>query len=168
MFTNLEVEIDSLPKMEDVTLNLISKQYLKILFFNIFIQYIFLFGFLVIAKIAIKNEQISNYFWVAFSVVLLVLILQSVSTILGFKKRGYALRTHDILYAKGLLSYKKTCVPFIRIQHVEIKQSFIAKQLNLAALHVYTAGESGGDLSISGLTLQEAERINAALTLNLK
>ncbi|WP_034058565.1 PH domain-containing protein [Lacinutrix jangbogonensis] len=167
MFTNLEIDIDALPKTEDVKLRPISKSYLKILFINIFIQYGILFGILTLGRIFIKEERILNVFWYAISLLLILFIFQSIISVLSFKKRGYALRTHDIIYGKGLLNYKKTTVPFIRIQHLETKQSFIAKKFNLASLHVYTAGESGGDLAINGLTLAEATRINELLTTKI-
>lgn len=167
MFSNLEIDINSIPKAEAVLLKSISRNYLKILFINITIQYSILFGILIIANKFIKKNWISNVFWYAILALVILFILQSIVAFLGFKKRGYALRTEDIIYAKGLLNYKKTTVPFIRIQHIETKQSFIAKLFNLASLHVYTAGESGGDLSIDGLTFTEAENINQLLTTKI-
>ena len=167
MFTNTEIDIDSIPKVEIVNLKTISKGYLKILYVNIFIQYIVLFTLLILAKNFIEKEWIDSAFWYAIVFLFLMLIMQFVFTILSFKRRGYALRTHDIIYAQGLLNYKRTTVPFIRIQHTETKQSFIAKKFNLASLHVYTAGESGGDLSINGLTLEEATSINELLTTKI-
>ena len=167
MFTNIEIDIDSIPKAETVKLKPISKSYLKILYINIFIQYSILFGIVILAKNFIKEDWVSNVFWYAIIFLFLLLILQFVISILSFKKRGYALRTHDIIYAQGLLMHKRTTVPFIRIQHLETKQSFIAKKFNLASLHVYTAGESGGDLSINGLTFEEATRINQLLTTKI-
>ena len=167
MFTNLEIDIDTIPKVESVKLISISKRYLKILFINICIQYVILFGFVILVKTFLKEEWVSNVFWYVITVLSLVFVLQCTFIILSFKKRGYALRTQDIIYSQGLLNYKKTTVPFIRIQHLETKQSFIAKKFGLASLHVYTAGESGGDLSISGLTLEEATRINELLTTKI-
>ncbi|WP_055437097.1 PH domain-containing protein [Lacinutrix algicola] len=167
MFTNIEIDIDSIPKAETVKLKPISKSYLKILFINIFIQYSILFGVVILAINFIKEDWVSIVFWYVIIFLFFLLILQFIISILSLKKRGYALRSHDIIYAKGLLIEKRTTVPFIRIQHLETKQSFIAKKFNLASLHVYTAGESGGDLSISGLTLDEATRINQLLTTKI-
>ncbi|WP_052503370.1 PH domain-containing protein [Lacinutrix sp. Hel_I_90] len=164
MFTNSELNIETLPKAEEVILNPISKSYLTILFINIFIQYGILFGFIILARVFLKEAWVINVFWYVLSVLVFLFVFQSTISYLGFKKRGYALRTQDIIYAKGVLNYKRTTVPFIRIQHLETKQSFIAKKLKLASLHVYTAGESGGDLSINGLPMDEADSINALLT----
>ena len=167
MFTNLEIDIDTLPKVEAVKLKPISKSYIKILFINIGIQYGILFGILILARAFVKRDLISHVFWYAFSLLLVLCILQCIICVLSFKKRGYTLRNHDIIYVRGLLNHKRTIVPFIRIQHLETKQSFIAKRFNLASLHLYTAGESGGDLSINGLTLDEATKINEMLTTKI-
>lgn len=164
MFTNLEIDIDTLPKVETVKLKPISNHYLKIIFINISIQYLILFSALILAKTFVKRDWILDVFWYAIIILIILMLFQILMSILSFKKRGYALRTHDIIYAKGLLFHKKTTVPFIRIQHLETKQSFIAKKFNLASLHVFTAGESGGDLSINGLTIKEATSINELLT----
>lgn len=164
MFTNLEINVESLPKAEAVSLKPISKRYLYILSINIAIQYAVLSGLLILAHAFIKREWISSAFYYAIVVLLLLFVFQCIISYLSFKNRGYALRTQDVIYAKGWLNYQRTTVPFIRIQHLEIKQSFIAKKLELASLHVYTAGESGGDLSISGLPMDEADSIHALLT----
>ncbi|WP_290701401.1 PH domain-containing protein [Lacinutrix sp.] len=168
MFANQEIDISTIPKAEIVSLKPISRSYLKILFINNILKYIILFGLIISGNNFLEKEWISNVFWYVIILLVVLFILQSIITVLGFKKRGYALRTHDIIYAKGLLSHKKTIVPFIRIQHTETKQSFIAKLFNLASLNVYTAGESGGDLSINGLTRTEAENINQLLTTKIK
>ncbi|WAC02802.1 PH domain-containing protein [Lacinutrix neustonica] len=164
MFTNSEIKIENLPKAEAVSLNPISKSYLYIISINIAIQYSVLFGLLILAHVFIKKEWVSSAFYYAITVLLLLFVFQCVISYLSFKKRGYALRTQDIIYAKGWLNHQRTTVPFIRIQHLETKQSFIAKKLKLASLYVYTAGESGGDLSISGLPIDEAINIHSLLT----
>ena len=85
MFTNIEIDIDSIPKVETVKLKPISKSYLKILYINIFIQYSILFGIVILAKNFIKEDWVSNVFWYAIIFLFLLLILQFVISILSFK-----------------------------------------------------------------------------------
>jgi membrane protein YdbS with pleckstrin-like domain len=96
-----------------------------------------------------------------------VFALNILLTILSFSKRKYALRTHDIIYTKGFLVNTVTTLPFIRIQHIEISRSFLARKLNLATLNIYSAGSSGENLSIKGLSLEAANRLNDHITSKL-
>lgn len=78
-----------------------------------------------------------------------------------FEREGYALRAHDIAHREGVWWTEQTTVPFSRVQHVEISQGPIAKYFGLGALQVFTAGGSGGDLYISGIAMEEAQRLKA-------
>jgi uncharacterized protein len=78
-----------------------------------------------------------------------------------FEREGYALRAHDIAHRQGVWWTEQTTVPFSRVQHVEISQGPIAKFFGLGALQVFTAGGSGGDLYISGIAMEEAQRLKA-------
>ncbi|WP_299886661.1 PH domain-containing protein [uncultured Lacinutrix sp.] len=163
MFTNNQIDINSIPKLEDISLNPISKKYLNILYLNILLLYSSFIGIIVIINVLVKKDWAKDYFWHALFFLLISFLFQCVITYLGFNKRAYALRTQDVIHTKGLLVHQRTTVPFIRIQHLETKQSFVAKKLKLASLYVYTAGEAGGDLSIKGLPIDEANRINEFL-----
>jgi len=164
MFANLEIDIDTLPKIEAVNLLPISKSYLKVIILNICIQYTILMVSCILVHQFNNNDIASSIFWMAYFILLIVFSIHIIYSALAFKKRGYALRNHDIIYAHGLLTYKIVTVPIIRIQHLETKQSFIAKQFKLASLYVYTAGESGGDLVIKGLPYKTAVELNQLLT----
>ena len=83
--------------------------------------------------------------------------------ILGFPKKGYLLREHDVSYRSGLLFYKLTTIPFNRIQHVEVSQNMIEKSFGLSSVKVFTAGGSVSDLSIPGLLPDKAHQIESFL-----
>jgi membrane protein YdbS with pleckstrin-like domain len=57
-----------------------------------------------------------------------------------------------------------SAVPISRIQHLEISRSWLAIKFELATLKIFTAGESGIDLSIDGLNYNEAKQINDFLS----
>jgi membrane protein YdbS with pleckstrin-like domain len=76
-----------------------------------------------------------------------------------FYREGYAVREKDIIHTRGYWVRTQLTVPYNRVQHVEIEQGPLARALGLGSISVYTAGDSGGDLSISGIEYTEAERI---------
>lgn len=76
-----------------------------------------------------------------------------------FYYEGYAVREKDIIHTKGYWLRTQLTVPYNRVQHVEIEQGPLARAFGLGSISVYTAGDSGGDLSITGIEYPEAERI---------
>ncbi|REG85996.1 PH domain-containing protein [Winogradskyella sediminis] len=159
-FTNSQIHVEDLPHVEDVELKPISKAYLKIIVLNTLLVYSIIFAGLFGLKYLIKEEEFHDNFWYVFLGVLGCCILNFIIALLAFKKRKYALRGFDVIYAKGLIVHALTTVPISRIQHVEESRSWLARQFNLATLKIFTAGEAGSDLSIKGLPHLEAKRIN--------
>ena len=86
-------------------------------------------------------------------------ILALVFNVLGFRRKGYALRERDISFQEGVLWKAHTVIPFHRIQHSEVIQGPIESMFELATLAIYTAGGSASDLTISGLQQEEAHQI---------
>jgi len=77
----------------------------------------------------------------------------------GFRRKQYALRTHDLTYQRGLIRFTVTSIPFNRVQHCEVGQGALERLFELAHLKVYTAGGSSSDLTIPGLPPERASRI---------
>ena len=69
---------------------------------------------------------------------------------------GFALRTHDLVYRNGWLFEKLHVVPLIKVQHCQVKKGPLERRYGLSALRVYTAGVSGADLVLEGLTDEQA------------
>lgn len=160
-FTNLQIQPESLPKLEDLVLKPISKSYLYIIALNKLALYLGLFGLAFGATYFIeKKEAIEINLWYILSLVLIFCVLNFIFTVLAFKKRKYAIREHDVVYAKGLIVNSITTVPISRIQHVEESRSWLARHFGLSTLKIFTAGEAGSDLSINGLNHLEAKGIN--------
>lgn len=97
------------------------------------------------------------------SIFILIFILRFVLVILGFPKKGYLLREHDVSFRSGLLIYKLTTIPFNRIQHVEVSQNMIEKSFGLSRVKIFTAGGSISDLAIPGLLPDKAHQIESFL-----
>ncbi|WP_179353699.1 PH domain-containing protein [Winogradskyella vidalii] len=164
-FTNLQIEIESLPKVEAVNLKPIAKSYFKIIALNKLALYagliVLVFGGRYFME---KNEAVQFNLWYILSAVSVFCILNFVIGYLAFKKRKYAVREHDVIYSKGLIIHSIITVPMSRIQHVEESRSWLARYLDLATLNIYTAGEAGSDLSIKGLPYLEAKEIKEIIS----
>ena len=110
------------------------------------------------------SDHISFKVFIAIpSVFIVLLVWRSVIVILGFPKKGYLLREHDVSFRSGLLFYKLTTIPFNRIQHVEVSQNMIEKAIGLSSVKIFTAGGSISDLSIPGLLPEKAHQIESFL-----
>lgn len=82
---------------------------------------------------------------------------------IGVKRRGFAVRERDIIYASGVLALSTTIVPFTRIQHIALHEGFISRMFQLGDLQIFTAGGSSGSLHIRGIEIAEAKSIKALL-----
>lgn len=163
-FTNNQIDSDAFPKFEEVVLKPISKQYFKIIIINKVLIYGVLFLVLFLAKWYVHKALIQENFWYLLIILLVFCGTNFIIALLSFKKRKYAIREKDVIYAEGLLVSSIITVPISRIQHIEESRSFLARQLNLSTLNIFTAGESGSDLSIKGLPYKTAKQINAFLS----
>ncbi len=163
-FANSQIHDFSLPQLDEVSLKPISKDYYKIIAVNKIVLYAILFALLFVAKSFVDGDTFQNNFWYALTILLLICLFDFVISYLAIKKRKYAIREHDVIYAKGLLVNSITTVPISRIQHIEESRSWLARKFHLSTLNIFTAGEAGSDLSIKGLPREEAKQINDFLS----
>lgn len=161
-FTNFEVDIASLPRYEEVKLNKLQKGYLLKLHLQTFISLVIL-G-LILTGVYFFLQVPKNYF-LLFSVLVGLMFMWSFYSNYQLQKRnGYSMRERDLIYRKGFLFERITVVPFNRIQHVSVARSFLDKTLDLSTLKVFTAGGSGSDINIPGLSPDTAKRLKEELS----
>ena len=163
-FTNNSIDIDSLPKFEEVSFQSISKAYLlKASLQNLVFLCLAVIGWVVLFYFEINQLHLN-------------LLLVGVVLYFGFKfwniivlqkNYGFTLREKDILYRRGYLVNKITVVPFNRIQHVSITRDVMDKMFKISSLKIFTAGGSGGDIIIPGLAPDLAQRLKEALAAKL-
>ncbi|MCT4589560.1 MAG: PH domain-containing protein [Carboxylicivirga sp.] len=167
MLENEQLFPIDIPKCEEIEYTPLLAQYKRL----VNIHWIIFFAILLIGGITfyflIENLGIV---WAASVLIAwgIWFALKLVLIHVGLKRKGYAVREHDIHYRSGYFTLKETSVPVKRIQHLEIRQGMISKFLGLAKLKVYTAGEANMDLSIKGISLETAEDIKALLTQKIK
>ena len=158
-FTNETLYISDLPKFETVPLQPLQKNYFKVIAFNILVFTVFVFTGISIAYSMFIEEftAMTAVVVIGFPMVVIAIILFLAR--LGFRKKGYAFRTHDAIYKSGIIVESTTIIPFNRVQHVALHQGFISRKLGLATIELFTAGGSTSDLQIPGLLLADAQKI---------
>lgn len=95
------------------------------------------------------------------ALVLLLAVLISRLVIKKSRLKGIALREHDMAFRSGLYWQKTVMLAFNRIQHVEVSSGPLQRKYGLASLKFFTAGGSGVDLKVDGLTRERAEQIRS-------
>ncbi len=83
--------------------------------------------------------------------------LYVVYSYVGFKRKSYCYRTHDVIYNFGVFHKTTVLIPFNRIQHIALHQGLFSRKFGLASLQFYTAGGSATDISIPGMPLEIAK-----------
>jgi len=154
MFENTLVELDEIPQYQEITFSGLHNNYKKIVLLNSLITLVLGVG-ICITLFFLINEIEKLY---AIIPILVISALLALFPLISYKKKKYAFRKHDVLFKKGLIFKATHISPYIRLQHVVIKQGWYAKKLGLATLVMYTAANNFSDISIPGLTLEEAER----------
>lgn len=163
-FTNNSIDMDTLPKYEEVSFQSISKAYLiKASLLNLVFLCLAVIGWVALFYFELHQLQL-NLLLVG---VVLYFSFKFWNIIQLQKNYGFALREKDILYRRGYLVNKTTVVPFNRIQHVSITRDVLDKMFKISSLKIYTAGGSGGDIIIPGLAPNLAQRLKEALAAKL-
>lgn len=167
-FENIELDIQELPKLEDLQFNRVEKKYLTVLLVRLLIVAFILNGiglFLYFTEhLGIPSGKIL-YTLLGINT---LLIIRTLLTVLSFKIRAYALREKDITYQRGLLMFKQTTVSVNRMHHIELTQGILMKLFNLSTIKIYTAGGNQSDISIAGINKTKAKEIKALLSNKLR
>ncbi|MEW5677088.1 PH domain-containing protein [Flavobacterium enshiense] len=164
-FTNETLNIDELPKYEEVPLQPLHPDYWKVMLIS---RIIFFMILGVVTGLLLFFKEEIREFWLYFALTLLLLF--AVSLFFGklsFKKKGFAFRKHDVLYKSGIISETTTIIPFNRIQHVALNEGIFARMFGLASIGIFTAGGGDSDIEIPGIEREKAQQIKQLLMSKL-
>ncbi len=163
MFENPEIALDELPKADAVEWQDMDEGFLRRLLTQSAIAFVFIVigvsGLQAIFNVAFAEEGIEMSFGWLWLLIPLVAIPVVVWPTISVPRIGYAVRDKDILYKSGVFWHTVTAVPFNRIQHVEKSSTPLDRRFDIATLQLFTAGGSGGDLKIHGLSERTAENL---------
>ncbi|MCX3266677.1 PH domain-containing protein [Pedobacter agri] len=156
-FTNDAIDIDSLPKYQEIVLKKPHVSYWKVICINLIICFLLL-G-IIAAFLLVFNDEIKPYLIAVVSAYIMLLICFFVVFWASFRKRGYAIRTQDVIYKDGIIAESTTIVPLNRIQHIELNEGVLSRMFKLGSLQIFTAGGVSGHLRIGGIPIDEAKSI---------
>ncbi len=159
-FSNLQVDITGLPRAGELTLKRLPEAHRR----EIIAQSIITLGILVllsaIPQVITAIDPLQRRLLLLWPVLILIIGgLISWLMLIRYKHKGYAMRTHDIVFQSGLFWRKTTVLPFNRIQHAEVTHGPLQRRFGLATLKFFTAGGANVDLNIDGLEASEAEAL---------
>jgi len=164
-FTNEVIDISSLPKYEEIALQHPHSNYWKIIYINLSI-FLGLIGIGATILLIFINE-IRTYTFLITAIYAALIAILFLLFRASFKKRGYAIRTHDVIYKSGIIAESTTIVPLNRIQHIELNEGILSRVFHLGSLQLFTAGGQTGHIHISGIPIEEAKNIRDLLLKKL-
>ena len=161
---NPEIPIDELPKIDTITWLHMDEKYARRKLADAAITFVVLmFGMAVLQTIFARSHltaRTTTDNWLALvDRRFLVGVPLFAWPFISVPKKGYAVRDKDIVYKSGVFWRTVTAIPFNRIQHVEKSSTPLDRRFQLASLQLFTAGGSGGDLKIHGLSARTAEKL---------
>src|SRR5690606_13062689 len=131
-FSNNSVDLDLLPKYEEVSFLPIHSKYWNVMVINLLIFSIIVLLATAIAFVMVyKSTDVGVNFYIAVLACVLVFVgMLFWFNRIAFKKKGYAIREKDLLYRSGILATTTTIIPFNRIQHIAVHEDRKSTRLN--------------------------------------
>jgi membrane protein YdbS with pleckstrin-like domain len=154
IFVNLKVNIEEIPQITAGDFEPLREDYLYMR-----ISSRLLLGLLFSGIGALFSLFAKLYFGYWLFPLLALIVTTIIYEPMAFKVKGYLLRKHDISYKTGLIFFRQTTVPFNRIQHCEYNQGILGRLFDIASVKIFTAGGSTSDLTVKGLTKENAIKL---------
>jgi uncharacterized protein len=156
---NPEIALDELPAADDVEWRSLAARYVR----RLQLQSLITTAVTIIGVVVLQAAPLPITQRWLFGLAWLLIIASGLSGLLwplvSVPRKGYAVRDKDLLYRSGVLWRTVTAVPFNRVQHVETSSTPLDRHFALAALQLFTAGGSAGDLKIHGMPADVAENL---------
>lgn len=161
-FSNNLVDINTLPVYQEQQPKALTTRYFYANLASRFILSSLLLGMLFVIQeqsfIPLDKEPQGLLIALIFLLIPL-LIIRLIWGYFADKAKGYVLRETDISFYSGLLFKKVVIQPFLRIQHIELKQGPIDRKLSLATIQVYSAGGALHTFEVPGLDKDKASAL---------
>jgi membrane protein YdbS with pleckstrin-like domain len=160
-FINETIDTTQLPKYEEVEFSVLHPNYWKVILISLAV--FFLIVGIGLGFVLYFNDVLLSFIKeLSITYVVLSLIVLFFSR-LGFKKKGFAFRNHDVLFRHGIIATNTLVIPYNRVQHVALHEGFLSRILGLAKIEIFTAGGSSSDIEIPGIAKEQAENIKQLL-----
>lgn len=163
MFQNPEIASSDLPQVENVDWQPMDDRYIRRLYTGAAIKFVVILTGVSILRIVYGIALADRQLAISFNWLFLIPIIAGIALVawpsISVPKMGFAVRDKDILYKSGVFWHTVTAIPFNRVQHVEKSSTPLDRRFDIATLQLFTAGGSGGDLKIHGLSARVAEKL---------
>ena len=162
-FTNETLDTSQLPKFEEVAFTALHPKYLLVVLIGL-LRTIAMLVLIPTVVSMFKPEFFSGRIWLILGIIITIFsILLVVFSSIGFKKKGFAFREHDVLYRYGIIATNTIVIPYNRVQHVALHEGLVSRYFGLAKIEIFTAGGSSSDIEIPGIEKEQAENIKQLL-----
>ena len=162
-FTNETLDTSQLPKFEEVAFTALHPKYLLVVLIGL-LRTIAMLVLIPTVVSMFKPEFFSGRIWLILGIIIPIFsILLVVFSSIGFKKKGFAFREHDVLYRYGIIATNTIVIPYNRVQHVALHEGLVSRYFGLAKIEIFTAGGSSSDIEIPGIEKEQAENIKQLL-----
>lgn len=161
MFTNETIDTTTLPRFETVGFSSLHPSYWKVLLISLAVFFAILGAAL--AAIIWYVDDFKEFTVQLVAAYFIILAGSVLFSRIGFKKKGFAFRDHDVLFRHGIIATTTIVIPYNRIQHVALHEGLISRSFNLAEVRVFTAGGKESDIEIPGIEKSRAEDIKQLL-----
>ena len=162
-FTNETLDTSQLPKFEEVAFTALHPKYLLVVLIGL-LRTIAMLVLIPTVVSMFKPEFFSGRIWLILGIINTIFyILLVVFSSIGFKKKGFAFREHDVLYRYGIIATNTIVIPYNRVQHVALHEGLVSRYFGLAKIEIFTAGGSSSDIEIPGIEKEQAENIKQLL-----
>jgi uncharacterized protein len=160
-YSNRQVGVDELPDFRRARLEPVARAFVP---YAMLVQGLFWLVLLVaaLAPRFIPYIPFVAPWWVVAAVAVAAAWFVSLAW-LDARRRGWALREHDLIYRQGIIWRRTVIVPFARIQHVETSSGPLERAFGLMRVKCYTAGGAMSDLSVVGLKVDDARKVRQHL-----
>ncbi len=160
-FSNRAVDPSALPDYRAVPLNPMARSFAP---YSVLTSVLFWLGLAAAVLVAPRLPFIDVTVPAGLVVVpLAAAVWFGVVSWLDARRRGWALREHDLIYRSGLIWQRTAILPFARIQHVETASGPLERLFGLMRVKCFTAGGMGADLSVEGLDRTSARKVRQHL-----
>ena len=85
-----------------------------------------------------------------------------------YRHMGYKLGQDTLQVARGYLLRVDTIVPFVRVQHIDLRQGPFERLYGLSGLVVHTSGTLNSTVTLSGLPTATAARMRDAIRAHIQ
>ncbi len=165
-FSNSPIDVGQLPDYRRVSLQRVAPAFLPHALVNSTGFWLLLaLASAILPRLPVFPFQLGAWLPLAF---VFAAVWFSLLAWLDARRRGWALREHDLIYRQGVIWQRTVILPFSRIQHVETLSGPLERLFGLMRVKCFTAGGMSADLSVDGLSADDARRVRQYLLAQIR